>query len=97
MPLIDKLPLKDFCGEISFTDTKRARKGVVYHKNRQDYELLFHESPDCIGSFQVKAGDLILIQAQDYLLKPNISLKLYSEADGQDYTERKEFLNKFFI
>jgi len=90
MSLKDKLHLKDFCSEISFTDTKKTRKGIIYHKN----ELLFHESSDCIGSFPVKTGDLILIYTQDYLLNPEILPRFYSEADGPDYTARKEFLNK---
>lgn len=96
MPIIDKLRLKgvhEDYGEILFTDTKRMRTGFIYHKNKQ-YELLFRNSDNHIGSFPVKAGDLTLIYCKDYLLNPNISLKLYSEADGEDYLERKSFLDK---
>lgn len=93
MPLVDKLPMKDFHGEISFTDTKRPMKGAMYLKNKQ-YELLFYESANCIGSFSVKNGDLILIYSYDYLVRPDISPKFYSEKDGSDYLERKEFLDK---
>lgn len=93
MPLVDKLDLEGVREEIFFTDTKRARKGVVYHKNKQ-YELLFGEHDNCIGSFPVKTGDITLIYGKDYSLRPDIPLKLYSEADGQDYAERKDFLNK---
>ncbi len=93
MPLIDKLDLEGVREEILFTDTKRARKGVVYHKNRQ-YELLFRDHDNIIGSFPIKTEDLTLIYGKDYSLRPDIPLRLYSEADDPDYAERKEFLNK---
>jgi len=90
MPLNCKLDLKNFREKIFFTDGHISREGFLYHKDSK-CELLFYESENCIGSFTIHDGDLIIIYSGEYLLKKN-NPHFYKK--GKSYQERKVSLEQ---